>query len=204
MRDTFRPEYETVKAFTVQEVGELKADLRTRDAYRGMSDYINLVHAVSIGCKPAQISFAAPLTFNGFVKAGTLVYNDLFTIYPYENQLFVVRMSGKEIKDYLEYSYDTWINTYDGKGGNLLKIRNEPDPRTGQKSWSFVNFNLLSRGIFSPFVSSSLLITKYFSGLKLRISISRSYMARTMGAITLPTLRSFPALIVAYRVKLTP
>ena len=139
MKAKFRPDYEAVKAFTLKEVGELKTDLRTRDAYMGMSDYINLIHTLSIGCAPAQISFAAPLTFNGAVDAGTLVFNDLFTIYPFENQLFVVRMTGKEIKGYLEYSYDTWINTYDGKGGNLLKIRNEPDPRTGQKSWSFVN-----------------------------------------------------------------
>ena len=139
MKALFRPEYEAVKAFTLKEVGELKADLRTRDAYCGMSDYINLIHKLSIGCSPAQISFAAPLTFNGTVDAGTLVFNDMFTIYPFENQLFVVKMTGKEIKDYLEYSYDTWINTYDGRGGNLLKIRNEPDPRTGQKHWSFVN-----------------------------------------------------------------
>lgn len=139
MKALFRPDYEAVKAFTLKEVGELKADLRTRDAYCGMSDYINLIHTLSIGCSPAQISFAAPLTFNGTVDAGTLVFNDLFTIYPFENQLFVVKMTGKEIKDYLEYSYDTWINTYDGRGGNLLKIRNEPDPRTGQKHWSFVN-----------------------------------------------------------------
>ena len=141
MKALFRPEYEAVKAFTLKEVGELKADLRTRDAYMGMSDYINLIHTLSIGCSPAQISFAAPLTFNGSVDAGTLVFNDLFTIYPFENQLFVVRMTGREIKDYLEYSYDTWINTYDGRGGNLLKIRNEPDQRTGHKRWSFVNMS---------------------------------------------------------------
>lgn len=138
MRDSFRKDYEAVKAFTLKEVGELKSDLRTRDAYRGMSDYINLVHAVSLGCAPAQISFAAPLTFNGFVKAGTLVYNDLFTIYPFENQLFVVKMTGEEIKNYLEYSYDMWINTIDSPDDRLLKIVNEPDPRTGQKRWSFV------------------------------------------------------------------
>ena len=138
MTALFRPEYEAVKAFTIKEVGELKSDLRTRDAYRGMSDYVNLVHAVSLGCPPAQISFAAPLTFNGFVKAGTLVYNDLFTIYPFENQLFVVKMTGKEIKDYLEYSYGTWINTIDSADDRLLRIVNEPDPRTGQKRWSFV------------------------------------------------------------------
>lgn len=139
MRDMFRPDYEAIKAFTVKEVGELKADLRTRDAYKGMSDYMNLIHTLSLGCTPAQISFAAPLTFNGFVKAGTLIYNDLFTIYPYENQLFVVKMTGKEIKDYLEYSYDAWINTLKPGSSHVLKIVNEPDPRTGQKRWSFVN-----------------------------------------------------------------
>lgn len=139
MQEIFRPDFEAVKAFTLKEVGELKADLRTRDAYTGMSDYINLIHTLSIGCAPAQISFAAPLTFNGFVKAGTLVYNDLFTVYPFENQLFVVKMTGKEIKDYLEYSYDSWINTIDSADDNLLKIVNAPDPRTGQNRWSFVN-----------------------------------------------------------------
>lgn len=148
MREAFREDFEAVKAFTLKEVGELKTDLSTRDAYRGMSDYVNLIHTLSIGCAPAQISFAAPLTFNGSIKAGTLVYNDLFTIYPFENQLFVVRMTGKEIKDYLEYSYDTWINTVRTADDDLLKIVNEPDARTGQKRWSFVNrsYNFDSAG----------------------------------------------------------
>lgn len=148
MKTVFRPEYEAVKAFTLKEVGELKSDLRTRDAYRGMSDYINLIHTLSLSCSPAQVSFAAPLTFNGFVKEGTLVYNDLFTIYPFENQLFVVKMAGKEIKDYMEASYDSWINTLGHGQDHLLKIVNAADPRTGQKRWSFVNrsYNFDSTG----------------------------------------------------------
>ena len=148
MQETFRQDFEAVKAFTLKEVGQLKADLLTRDAYSGMSDYMNLIHTLSLGCAPAQISFAAPLTFNGFVESGTLVYNDLFTIYPYENQLFVVRMTGKEIKDYLEYSYDAWINTIDSAQDRLLKITDRPDPRTGQKAWSFINrsYNFDSAG----------------------------------------------------------
>lgn len=148
MREMFRNDYEAVKAFTLKEVGELKTHLRTRDAYKGMSDYLNLLHTLSLGCTPAQISFAAPLTFNGSVNAGTLVYNDLFTIYPFENQLFVVKMTGKEIKDYLEYSYDMWINTIDSADDRLLKIVNDPDPRTGQKQWSFINrsYNFDSAG----------------------------------------------------------
>lgn len=148
MQEMFRSDFEAVKAFTLKEVGELRTDLRTRDAYRGMSDYVNLIHTLSLGCTPAQISFAAPLTFNGFIKAGTLVYNDLFTIYPFENQLFVVKMTGKEIKDCLEYSYDQWINTISSAEEHMLKITDEPDPRTGQKRWSFVNrsYNFDSAG----------------------------------------------------------
>ena len=137
MKDMFDAEYQAVKDFTLMEVGELKEDLRTSDAYRGMSDYLNLLHTLSLSCEPAQISFAAPLTFNGEVKAGTILYNDLFTIYPYENQLFVVKMTGKEIKDYLEYSYDAWINTVSSPKENLLKIQNRPDPRNGTDRWSF-------------------------------------------------------------------
>lgn len=148
MQDLFRPDYEAVKAFTLKEVGQLKADLRTRDAYVGMSDYLNLIHTLCLEATDAQISFAAPLTFNGEIKAGTLLYNDLFTIYPYENQLFEVRMTGAEIRRYLEHSYDGWINTLDGKQEHLLKIYQRADPRTGSTRWSFggATYNFDSAG----------------------------------------------------------
>ena len=139
MEKQFHPDYEAVKAFTLKEVGELKATLRTRDGYAGMCDYLNLVHTLCLGCSPAQISFAAPLTYNGTVPAGVLVYNDLFTIYPFENQLYVVKMTGREIHDYLEYSYDQWINTVSRPGEHVLKIAPRHDSRTGQQGWSFVN-----------------------------------------------------------------
>ena len=104
MREMFAADYKAVKDFTKLEVGTLMTDLVTRDAYKGMSDYLNLLHTLSLGCTPAQLSLAAPLTFNGHVKAGTILFNDLFTIYPYENQLYVIKMTGKEFKDCLEYS----------------------------------------------------------------------------------------------------
>ena len=148
MREAFAGDFAKVKEFTVREVGILEMPLKTIDAYRGMSDYINLIHTLSLGCAPAQMSLAAPLTYDGQVPAGTVLYNDLFTIYPFENQLFVVKMTGKEIKDCLEFSYDNWINTYDRSESHLLKIRNVSDPRTGQKGWSFVGraYNFDSAG----------------------------------------------------------
>lgn len=131
----FSTDYEKVREFTNRKVGSLAMDIRTRDAYTGMSDYVNLVHTVQLSVPEADISFAAPLTFNGTVKAGELIFNDMFTIYPFENQMFVVKMKGSEIKNYLEYSYDTWIET---PGGHVLRIKSSPDARTGSPRWSFV------------------------------------------------------------------
>ena len=135
MKEHFRPAFEAVRAFTLQPVAQLATELRTRDSYKGMCDYMNLIHTVQLGVQEAQISFAAPLTYDGTVKPGELIYNDMFTIYPYENQLNVMRLKGSEIKDYLEYSYDAWIQT---PGQHILRMSSRPDPRTGAARWSFV------------------------------------------------------------------
>ena len=148
MRNHFKNDYEAVKHFTRQEVGTLQSDLLTRDSYKGMCNYMNLLHTISLSCSPAQISFSAPLTYNDKITAGTLIYNDLFKIYPYENQIFVIRMSGSEIKNYLEYSYDKWINTISSPDEHLLKIVNKGDMRFNQNRWSFINrpYNFDSAG----------------------------------------------------------
>ena len=138
MEAKFHPDFEKVKAFTLREVGSLDTDLLSRDSYAGMCPYMNLIHTLTISPDVAQISFAAPLAFNKEIKAGKLVYNDLFTIYPYENQLVVIRMKGDEILRYLEYSYDNWIQTYT-PGGHVLKIEEGEDQRTFQTGWHFVN-----------------------------------------------------------------
>ena len=137
MREHFLPDYNAVKAFTLREVGELKRDMVFSDAFLGMSDYTNLIHTVCLGCSPAQISIAAPLTQNATVKAGKLIYNDMFTLYRYENQLFVVKMTGREVKDFLEFSYGLWIKTMEKPGDHVLNISPRSDARTGTERWSF-------------------------------------------------------------------
>lgn len=148
MEEHFHRDYLAVKEFTLRKVGELGTELRTRDGYTGMSAYLALVHRLGLSQPGVEISLAAPLTFNGTVKPGTIIYNDLFTIYPYENQMFVVKMSGREIRDYLEASYAQWVNTLTpamlsktptASSPALLKIVNRPDPRTSRERWSFVN-----------------------------------------------------------------
>ena len=137
MKAYFHADYAKVKAYTTRPVGELKVDLNGSDALVGMSDYVNLLHTVCLNASEAQVSFAAPLSPNVSVKAGKLVYNDLFTLYQYENELYEVKMTGKEIKSYLECSYDGWINTLDRKQDHILKMVSFTNPRTGAKMWFF-------------------------------------------------------------------
>ncbi|MBR1570704.1 MAG: bifunctional metallophosphatase/5'-nucleotidase [Bacteroidales bacterium] len=148
MRDHFRKDFEAVRAFTLQEVGILNEDLYTRDSYKGMSLYVNLLHTLSLNATKADLSLAAPLTYNGHVSSGPIIFNDLFTIYPFENQLYVVRMTGDEFRRVLEASYDHWIQTISKPGDHVLKIVPMDEPRNQQKGWSFINrpYNFDSAG----------------------------------------------------------
>ena len=136
MQEKFAPDWEEIRQFTVKPVGELAMSLDAREAYRGMNDYISLLHTVQLASSGADLSLAAPLSFSGYVKPGTLIYNDMFTIYPYENKLYVLKLTGAEIRHMMEYSYDLWICT---PGPHVLNIKHGPDPRTGSERWSFVN-----------------------------------------------------------------
>lgn len=136
----FHDDYNKVKEFTVRPIGKLECALSSKESYVGMSNYVNLVHTIQLSVSGADVSICAPLSYNGYIPAGTVIYDDLFTIYPYENTLVKISMTGKQIKNHLEYSYDMWVG---GKGGNILNIKHEPDMRTGSDRWSFVarNYN---------------------------------------------------------------
>lgn len=139
MKEHFAPQLDEVVSFSTREIGTLQKTLYTRDGFCGMSDCVNLVHTVCLTSVPSDISFAAPLSYNGTINAGKLIFNDLFTLYPYENKLYVVPLTGEEIRRYLEVSYDDWINTvdYPDTYEPLLKISRHPDSRTESDRWSF-------------------------------------------------------------------
>ena len=137
MSARFNPDYRKVRDYMFREVGELRFPVVTRDAYRGMCYYMNLNHTVALEETGADISLLAPLTYNGVIPAGKVLYRDMFTLYPYENQLFVVKLAGREVREYLEKSYDLWIGTFDGS--HVLRISRKDNQRYGGVSWSFVN-----------------------------------------------------------------
>ena len=118
----FNEEFEIVKSFTNKIVGKLDKTIHSRDALFGPSDYMGIIHNVQLINSGADISLAAPLSYDVTIEAGDLDYQDLMGLYPYENQLFVVELTGKEIKDYLEFSYSKWINKMKSADDHLLLL----------------------------------------------------------------------------------
>ena len=129
----FRDTFLKVKEFTNREVGSLSNTITSRDAYFGPSAYIDMIHTLQLNATGADISFAAPLSFNATIEAGVLNYQNLLDIYPFENQLNVIELTGQEIKDYLEYSYANWVNEDAVKNGHLLNIKKDEQ----RNRWSF-------------------------------------------------------------------
>ena len=139
MKEKFYKDYRKVKDFTLAEVGELKDTLNLNESFTGMSDYLKLIATVCLKSSGAQLTIVAPISKSGRIDAGKVSNNDLFTLYQYENELFVASMTGKEVKDYLEYSYDLWINTVDSPDDHVLNIANEKDERNDVERWEFRN-----------------------------------------------------------------
>ena len=124
----FQGDFQAVKAFATQPIGMLSDNIFLADALDGPSSYINLVQTVQLSASGADISFAAPLSNSGVVPKGVIEFQDLVSIYKFENQLYVVEMTGQQVKDYLEYSYDNWVNhtgatyNWDSADGILYEV----------------------------------------------------------------------------------
>lgn len=104
----YQDAFHAVDTFVMQQVGTLLRPMRSRDAFFGPSTYIDFIHTLQLEISQADVSFAAPLSFDDSLHEGALYASDLFKLYRYENPLYKLRMTGREIKNYLEMSYDLW------------------------------------------------------------------------------------------------
>ena len=75
----------------------------------------------------ADVSFSAPLSFNAKIEQGDIFISDMFNLYKYENLLYTMLLSGKEIKDFLEESYAGWTNQMQSADDHLLLITQRKD-----------------------------------------------------------------------------
>lgn len=127
-----------IKKYVNKVIGNSTADISSRDAYFGPSAYVDMIHMMQLEITEADISFAAPLSFDVKISKGPVTIGDMFKLYRFENMLYAIELTGAEIKKYLEYSYSEWLNTMQNAGDYLLKYRIGQDGKpvlSNNKAW---------------------------------------------------------------------
>ena len=127
-----------INGFVNSRIGELADTIYTRDCFFGNSAFTDLIHNLQLAITNADVSFNAPLQFDTRLNKGDILMSDMFKLYKYENNLCVMRMTGEEIKNYLEMSYSLWTNTMRSADDHIMLIdeRNNGD----MQKFGFRNF----------------------------------------------------------------
>ena len=121
----FAPQYEKIQAFVSKKIGHFTKTISTRPAYFGSSAFVDLIHRLQLEIGGAEISLAAPLSFDTEIKEGDVFVSDMFSLYKYENMLYTMMLSGKEVHDALEMSYSLWTNRMTSADDHLLLLREQ-------------------------------------------------------------------------------
>lgn len=136
----FAPQYKAVDDFVSRKIGTISRTISTKDAYFGSSPFIDLIHKLQLDISGAEVSFSAPLSFRVEIKEGDICVSDMFNLYKYENMLYVMKLSGKEIKGFLEMSYAMWSNQMKTPEDHLM-LFNEPIEKGKRANFKNFSFN---------------------------------------------------------------
>lgn len=136
----FSGAYETTMDFVSRNIGRIEHTISSKEAFFGPSAFVDLIHQLQLDITGADISFCAPLSAYAEIKKGDICVSDMFNLYKYENLLYTMKLTGKEIKDFLEMSYALWINQMQSPDDHLMLL-NEEDNGFGRFKNPSFNFD---------------------------------------------------------------
>lgn len=136
-RRHFKRDFSDVQKYAARQIGHFLSGIDITDAYFGSSAYIDFIQELQLSVSHADLSLAAPLFFNASIDEGDVKVSDLFNLYRFEDKLYTLRLTGKEIKNYLEMSYANWTNQMRSKEDNLLLLS---PMKSNPERMGFTNF----------------------------------------------------------------
>lgn len=142
----FQADIDSTKAWVNHKIGVFKHPMSTRDCYFGNSAFNDFIMNLQLKITGADITFNAPLSFDVKIDSGAVTVADMFKLYKYENNLYVMRLSGKEIRKHLEMSYDLWCNTMKSADDHLLQIQTSTRDDSQRMGFKNLLFNFDAAG----------------------------------------------------------
>lgn len=139
--EKFAPQREKIRNYVARKIGNVSEEMSIDDAFFGPSTFMSFLHRLQLDISGADISFAAPLSFGAVIRKGPMKVSDTFTLYKYENMLYVIKMTGREIKNYLEESYSIWTRQITDSQHHLINFKSETpslnDNRLAKPAYNF-------------------------------------------------------------------
>jgi 2',3'-cyclic-nucleotide 2'-phosphodiesterase/3'-nucleotidase len=139
----FQSQTDAIRQFVERQLGTFVSPMRSRDCFFGPAPFTDLIHLLQLEHTHADVSFNAPLAFNTDISAGPIYMSDMFKLYRFENKIYVLRMTGEEIRKHLEMSYDLWTNSMQHADDHIMLLAPKApgdNQREGFKNYTF-NFD---------------------------------------------------------------
>ncbi|MFA6821410.1 MAG: 5'-nucleotidase C-terminal domain-containing protein [Sphaerochaetaceae bacterium] len=125
--DKLEGSFELAKGWFNSPVGAISESISSRDSLFTDSKFVDLIHMVQLEKSGAELSIAPVSVFDEVLLEGEVKIRDFYRIYPRDNYLVTIEMSGEEIKEYLELSYGGWYNQMKSLDDLLLGELNWPE-----------------------------------------------------------------------------
>ena len=121
----FSDYFAEVKNYMNKQVVELKNTVDASKALYGPSAFVDMIHQIQLDVSGADVSFAAPFSTNIVLEKGPLYIRDMFKLYRFENFLCTMKLSGTEIRNFLEFSSNLWFDSLTDNSETILLLNKD-------------------------------------------------------------------------------
>jgi len=99
-----QPYQDATLAYTNTVIGKSTGEFTGAGQLTGTTAIMELINKVQMNAAGSQLSIAAPLSATAKIPQGDIKRQDIMGVYVYENFLYGVNMTGKQLKNWLEWS----------------------------------------------------------------------------------------------------
>ncbi|MCC5930252.1 MAG: 5'-nucleotidase C-terminal domain-containing protein [Cyclobacteriaceae bacterium] len=123
--EAFKNAMDSIEAWVNEPIGYLRGKLDASESLFGDNAFTDLIHTLQLELSDAQISISAPLSMSMLLEPGVLKISDMFKLYRYENLLYTMQLSGKEVKDLLEHAAGLWFTEKGVNDNTILAFKKD-------------------------------------------------------------------------------
>lgn len=122
--ERFAEDAKRMQRFFLEPVAELDTAVMTREGFFGPSAFADLFHRFQLDAAGgAEVSFFAPPVVDATLPKGPLCLGDVLRLFRFDNQLVTVRLSGRQLKEFMEKVFGMRFFKITGPQSDLVRLR---------------------------------------------------------------------------------